>query len=89
MAGLGKKPAVMASADFARLFDQVSKAALIDALWCACQLGTDESAEQITTKAAREVGLALKNRGDKIARDIKWHANKPIDSDAAGDSEVL
>lgn len=89
MAGLGKKPPMMASADFARLFDQISKAALIDALWCACQLGTDESREQITTKAAREVGLALKNRGDKIPSDIRYEAHKPIDSDADGDEALL
>jgi hypothetical protein len=47
------------------VFDGLSKAALIDALWCACQLGTDESEEQILSRMARESKLAIDARGDK------------------------
>jgi hypothetical protein len=39
MRGLGKKPALMAPEEFDRVFSGVSKSALIDALWCAAQLG--------------------------------------------------
>lgn len=81
MSGLGKKGPVMAGREFARMFDQISKAALIDALWCACQLGTDESADQITTKAAREAAIALVNRGDRVPRDIVTQTKHLIDSD--------
>ena len=39
--GLGKKGPQMASEDFDAMIGCYSKAALIDALWCACALGTD------------------------------------------------
>jgi FixJ family two-component response regulator len=55
---------------FATMFDPVSKAALIDALWMACQLGTDESVEQITAQAASAVLAALRHRADRIPADI-------------------
>jgi hypothetical protein len=79
--GLGKKPVVMASNAFSNLFSQVSKAALIDALWCACQLGTDESREQILTQAARNMVIALRERGDRVPPDIQHAADLKIDSD--------
>jgi len=81
MSGINKKPALMASAEFADMCDAVSKAALIDALWCACQLGTDESAEQITTQAARNIQIALTERGDRVAASIRDAAARCIDSD--------
>lgn len=80
-ARLGKKPAVMASRAFAALFDQVSKAALIDSLWCACQSGTDESEPQIATQAARNVVIALEHRRDRVPHEIKSQGENVIDSD--------
>ena len=64
--GLGKKGPLCASGKFDELIGCYSKAALVDALWCACQLGTDESKEEITTKAAREMQAALNLRGDRV-----------------------
>ena len=81
MAGLGKKPPLLSSQPFAALFDQVSKAALIDALWCACQLGTDESEQQIATQAARNVVIALRQRGDRIPSTLQSQSENRIDSD--------
>lgn len=81
MTGLGKKPPLMASRSFRVLFDRVSKGALIDALWCACQLGTDESDEQIESQAARNVLAALEVRGDRILPAIREAAARVIDSD--------
>jgi hypothetical protein len=84
--GPGKKrPPAMCAAEFAALFAQVSKAALIDALWCACQLGTDETREQITAKAAREVIIALDARGDRHPRGLDDWAKTRIDSDVDDD----
>ena len=79
--GSFKKPALMCTHEFRMLFDQLSKAALIDALWCACQLGTDESAEQITTQAARNAQLALSARGDRKLPSVDEWATRRIDSD--------
>lgn len=76
-----KKPAAMASRDFALLFGKCSKQALIDALWCACQLGTDESDAGITTQAARNMIIALRERGDVIPTGMEAIAEQPIDSD--------
>ena len=81
MSGL-KKRAVMSSREFSRLFSQISKQALVDTLWCACQLGTDESDEQITTQAARNAQIALAHRGDRVPREIAALSNLPVDSDA-------
>ncbi len=55
-----KKPSTVAATEFASLFNQMSKAALIDSLWCACALGTNESDEEITTQAARNAEIALR-----------------------------
>lgn len=79
--GLGKKPPAMASRAFDRLFSQCSKAALIDVLWCACQLGTDETADQIATQAARNAVIALDARRDAIPREIADVAKQRIDAD--------
>jgi hypothetical protein len=84
MTGVGKKPALMASGEFRRALDRYSKMALLDALWCACQLGTDESSEEITTQAARNVLIALETRGDYIPNYLRKLAERHIDSD--GDS---
>lgn len=75
------KGVLMAPESFAQMFAQVSKAALIDALWCASQLGTNETEEEITTKAAREVRIALQNRGDVTSRAINAAAEAPLESD--------
>jgi hypothetical protein len=88
MSGLGKKPAAMASAGFARMFDQLSKAALIDVLWCACQLGTDESSDEITTQAARNAIAAMAVRKDRIPKDIAAQARLRIDSDGFPEDEA-
>ena len=72
---------MMASQEFARLFSQLSKAALIDALWCACQLGTNESADEIATQAARNVVPAMAHRGDRVPKDIVNIVGRPIYSD--------
>lgn len=79
--GIGKKPALMASGEFDAMAGSISKAALVDALWCACQLGTDESADEIATQAARNIEIALRERGDKIPRDVAGFAAKPLSSD--------
>lgn len=81
MASKFKKPATVASTEFWSMFDKISKAALIDALWCACQLGTDESKEQIQTQAARNVVVALDMRGDRCPVEIKKQSELLIDSD--------
>ncbi len=78
--GVIKKRAT-APAEFVRLLNVASKAALLDALWCSCQLGTDESAEQITTKAARELKIALDMRGDRVPSELAAAAERRIDSD--------
>lgn len=77
-----KKPTFYAAPEFERMCREVSKAALIDALWCACQLGTTEEAHEITTQAARNLSIALEGRGDRVPISIKVHASQPIDSDA-------
>jgi hypothetical protein len=79
--GLGKKGPQMASEDFDAMIGCYSKAALIDALWCACALGTDESFEQITTKAAREMKIALNTRGDRVRPELVAASVRRIDSD--------
>lgn len=81
MPGLGKKPPALATFEFAVVFDGISKAALIDALWCACQLGTDESDEQIFAQAARNAQIALRDRGDRCPQAIAIAAAQRIDSD--------
>jgi hypothetical protein len=81
MIGITKKPAVMASPEFAAMFNQLSKQALIDSLWCACQLGTDETNQQITTQAARNAKYALHARGDRMPADIVAQAERAIESD--------
>jgi hypothetical protein len=79
--GLGKKGPEMASDEFDALIGVYSKSALVDALWCACQLGTDESKEEITTKAAREMQIALNLRGDRVRPALVAAAVRRIDSD--------
>jgi hypothetical protein len=79
--GLGKKGPEMASGEFDAIIGCYSKAALVDALWCACQLGTDESAEQITTRAAREIRIALDLRGDRVRPELVAAASRRTDSD--------
>lgn len=81
MAGVGKKPPTMASREFVSAFDRFSKAAILDALWCACQLGTDETTEQITTQAARNVVVALDHRGDYVPTFTRGLAERRIDAD--------
>lgn len=76
-----KKPAVMCAPEFRTLLNQLSKAALIDTLWCACQLGTDESTPQITAQAARNAVAALRVREDRIPKDLEVAADALIDSD--------
>lgn len=71
----------MASPQFVRVLGGASKQALIDALWCACQLGTDESSEQITTQAARNLVIAQRQRGDRVIQVVLTAANGRIDSD--------
>jgi len=71
----------MASRECAVMLSTVSKQALIDALWCACQLGTDESSEQITTQAARNLEIALRERGDRIPPIVTETAARWITSD--------
>lgn len=83
--GVVKRPPKMSSREFGALFAQVSKAALIDALWCACQLGTDDSDAQITAKAAREVLIALDSRGDRRPGGLVEAAAVWIDSDGPAD----
>ena len=85
MMGRIKKRAT-SPAEFVRLLDAVSKAALIDAMWNACQLGTDESEGQITAKACRETLLALKYRGDALPMPMRVAARTPIDSDVDGET---
>ena len=79
--GISKKPPLMTSPEFGRLFSKISKAALIDVLWCASQLGTDESPEQIAAQAARNAVIALEARGDRIPADLRTISEQPIDSD--------
>jgi hypothetical protein len=78
---IGKKGPAMCGREFSALMSQASKMALIDALWCACQLGTDESREQITSQAARNLVYALRERGDRIPVDLQRAADMRIDSD--------
>lgn len=77
---IGKKPAAMASHEFARMFSQVSKQALIDALWCASQLGTNDTIEEYIANAAKNVEIALRERGDRIPPDIAAAATMSIDA---------
>ena len=72
---------------FAGLMDKASKAALIDALWCACQLGTDETPEQILAQGARELRAALEMRGERVSRLVRDAAAVRIDSDPPADDE--
>ena len=72
---------LFASGEFDELIGCYSKAALVDALWCACQLGTDESREEITTKAAREMLIALNLRDDRVRPALVAAAVRRIDSD--------
>jgi hypothetical protein len=76
-----KKGPLFASGEFDELIGCYSKAALVDALWCACQLGTDESREEITTKAAREMLIALNLRDDRVRPALVAAAVRRIDSD--------
>lgn len=76
-----KKPPMMAAESFVEMFAGVSRAALVDALWCACQLGTDETTEEITTQAARNVQIALRHRDDVIRAAISRAAAGRLDSD--------
>jgi hypothetical protein len=86
---MGKKPALMCSDAFRRAFGAMSKAALIDALWCACQLGTDESAEQIEAQAARNAQYALVDRHDRVPQSIAEFAERRIDSDPYQTTEEI
>src|SRR5262245_55024754 len=79
--GISKKQNRMASDRFTILLGECSKVALIDALWCACQLGTDESEQEITAPAARNVVIALELRGDRIPKGMREAASVHIDSD--------
>lgn len=69
--GVMKKPAMLASPEFAKLMSAASKQALVDALWCACRLGTTEEPHEITTQAARNLALALEQRGDRVPIGLK------------------
>ena len=75
------KSARIASNQFVSAMSLMSKQALIDTLWCACQLGTDESEQQIFTQAARNAVIALADRGDRQHPSISNAAILPIDSD--------
>jgi len=79
--GVTKKPVLVASERFSQVVGLASKAALVDALWCACQLGTDESEEQILAQAARNLRIALHLRGDRAPATVEAAADTPIDSD--------
>ncbi len=81
MPGLGKKPPMMAPDSFARMCEQWSKAALIDVLFCACQLGTDESLDQIATQAARNAVIVCDYRQDRVPASLRECAERRIDSD--------
>ena len=81
MRGAAKKGTAFAGLPFDQLFSQISKAALIDVLYCACQLGTDETPEQIASQAARNALIALEGRCDRVPHDLRRAAEVPIDSD--------
>jgi hypothetical protein len=81
MSGVGKKPAEMCSRAFESAFSCMSKAALIDALWCASQLGTNETAEEIEAQAARNACAALRERGDRVPPILAEMEKRRIDSD--------
>jgi hypothetical protein len=76
-----KKGTFCAPNSFDALISCYSKAALIDALWCACQLGTDGSYEEITTLAARELRIALQTRRDRVYQELVTVADRRIDND--------
>lgn len=76
-----KKPALLCGQPFRQMFDKMSKAALIDTLYCACQLGTNETGPEIATQAARNAVIALKNRGDRVPPEIISQSENSIDSD--------
>lgn len=76
-----KKPTAMCSAEFRVAFNKLSKAALIDTLWCAAQLGTNDQPDQIAAQAARNAEIALTTRGDRIPAAIAMTAQRRIDSD--------
>lgn len=79
--GIFKKPALLCSPAFELMCESVSKKALVDALWCACQLGTDKSEEQIRAQAARNLRIALDGRGDALPKPISAASEVAIDSD--------
>jgi hypothetical protein len=81
MANINNKPPMMASREFVAVIGALSKAALIDALWCACQLGTNETAEEILTQAARNALAACTARHDRVFPALRELADKTIDSD--------
>ena len=76
-----EKGTFYAPASFDELLGCYSKAALVDALWCACQLGTNESTEEITIRAAREMQIALRTRGDRVRPALVATAALPLDGD--------
>jgi|TARA_R110000824_G_scaffold41944_1_gene124183 hypothetical protein len=78
--GLGKKGPLCASTEFDALIGSYSKAALVDALWCACQLGADTH-EEITTRGAREMRIALRMRGDRVRPELVAIAERHRDGD--------
>lgn len=79
--GLGKKGPLCCSDEFDAMIGCYSKAALVDALWCACQLGTNESSEEITIRAAREMEIALNTRGDRVRPALVAAAGRRIEGD--------
>ncbi|OFW37676.1 MAG: hypothetical protein A3J29_06285 [Acidobacteria bacterium RIFCSPLOWO2_12_FULL_67_14b] len=72
---------MLASVPFAAMFSQLSKGALIDTLWCASQLGTNETAAEIASQAARNAAIALGLRGDGVPADVQAQSEQRIDSD--------
>ena len=79
-----KKGTALCSPEFARVMDKASKAALIDALWCACALGTNETALEILAQASRNLLVALQQRGDRVWPGLNDLAHGHIDSDGNG-----
>lgn len=68
------------------LFGRFTKAQLLDAIYTACHLGTDESDEQIGVQMARNIQAALYDRGEHIPKWLATEAEKRIDSDPGGDA---
>lgn len=79
--GITKKPALLCSDEFRRLVSPVSKAALVDALWYACQLGTNDTDAEYTIRAAREIVHALRDRGDRVPADLQRVSVRPLTDD--------